>query len=626
MKRSFLVLLTALSILSLLLASCNDITPTAVPTAAPTSAPTAAPTAAPTEAPTEPEPTEEDHDYPTDGSFYLKPGMTVAEAGTDAIEKIIQETALAYYYKNPYMQYEDRWPDARTILGDEGTTPLTPRQSPEETTPETPYYAVCRSLPADIYWDAFGIKTPGFDAHAFSTYAKKGTCVFAYGSDVMNYTTDNTRIFTDKEEFMTTIKADMRPGDIILASREDSGHVLLFLGDCLGDGEDYVIHSWPYKGGKWSANTGLEVWEPEGAARLQRAADVIYDSGPSPNWPLNSERMINIAIFRYLDDADFLATPLTDAAVTRYNKQGLDVTKTSTSDVYDTVLSGEEITIRETIANHSKEAYSVTVREAVPEGTSFVSAASTAEDPGAFSDGSVVWKVTVPAEGSVEVSYTVKVTAAEPGDLRFPAGTVSTLPTRSVLTKIGKNRLTDAEIQTLQDNALATAEEIAAGDFADLGFVNLFYEKLFGVKVGLPENLADFMSPLYDVKRPFLSIESYAIVRKKEPSAEMLSYLIPKCELGFYYHNADYVTNTDRIQHIAADYFMPGDVLVEMHGANFQRYRNQDAMSVNIYLGDGKVLCYSMEDVEVKTFKETVACATKYNYAAILRPMNGAER
>ncbi|MBR5739440.1 MAG: hypothetical protein IKY02_05565, partial [Lachnospiraceae bacterium] len=105
---------------SVLLASCTGIAdPTETPTAAPTETPTAAPTETPTEAPTEPQPTEEDHDYPTDGRFYLKPGMKVVDVDPEVVLKVFQETALAYYYKNPYAQYNTR--TGQTALGENGS-------------------------------------------------------------------------------------------------------------------------------------------------------------------------------------------------------------------------------------------------------------------------------------------------------------------------------------------------------------------------------------------------------------------------------------------------------------------------------------------------------------------------
>ncbi|MBO4410823.1 MAG: DUF11 domain-containing protein [Lachnospiraceae bacterium] len=611
----------------LLTSSCTGAgTTTLAPTEPPTAAPTEAPTAAPTEAPTEPQPTEPDYDYPTDGSFYLKPGMKVGDVDVEVVKKVIQETALAYYYKNPDCQYDVQAP--HTVLGTVGSNHLTPRQSPEETTPETPYFAVCRSLPPDIYWDAFNFKTPGIDATGFGAAIDPETAVYEFGTEYKKYAGKKTQCFMDKEEFMAAIKAGLQPGDVILATKNDgtAGHVLLFIGDCFGDGENYVIHSWPVKGGKWDQKTGVEKWEPTGAARLQRAEDIIYDVGPSPNWALNQDKMDKIVIIRFLDNAKFLKAEFTDAAVTRYNKQGLEVTKTSTSDVYDTVLTGEEITITEELTNHSAAGYVVTVVENIAEGTAFVSSDSTGADKGKSADGTVTWTVEVPAGGTVSVSYTVKVTAAGTQKLVFPAGAVSSLPTRAVQTTVGKSRLTDAEAQKLLTDAETAAQELVSEEFADLNFVNLFYEKLFGVKTALPENLSDYLTALYDVKKPVLGYDYFALVRKKEPDQVLTDYIIPRCELGYYYHNQDYVKNFDRILYLKEEYFEPGDVLIEMHGANLQRYSHPESMSVNVYLGNGQVLSYSMEGVTMTTFAATFSVATKFNYVVVLRPMNATER
>ena len=115
-------------------------------------------------------------------------------------------------------------------------------------------------------------------------------------------------------------------------------------------------------------------------------------------------------------------------------------------------------------------------------------------------------------------------------------------------------------------------------------------------------------------------------MQKKAPDQALLDLIVPRCELGFYYHNADYVTNSDRILYLKEEYFHPGDVMIEMHGANLQRYRYPESMSINIYIGGGKVVTYSAEGVALNPFAETFGIATKNNYAAVLRPMNTVDR
>ncbi|MBR5738575.1 MAG: DUF11 domain-containing protein, partial [Lachnospiraceae bacterium] len=505
---------------------------------------------------------------------------------------------------------------------------MTPGISPEETTPEMPYYINCNGLAAEVYWQAFNFVSSGYRGSSFESSIRNEDVVFAFGKDYKKYAASGAQYFADQAEFLETLKKELLPGDQILAFKTNGeGHVMLFLGDCFGDGTDNVIHAWPIKGGKWDKATGVDKEEPYGAAWIQTAKDLLYEVGPSPNWPLGSpEKMQRVVVLRYLNNEKFLNAEFTDAAITRYNKQGLVVTKESTFDVYDTVLTGEEITITETLENHSAESYPVTVREYVAEGTAFVASSSTDLDPGTVSDNAVTWKVTVPAGGSVEVSYTVKVTADGYRELLFPAGAVSTLPTRELKTTVGKSRLTDEEIRTLQEKGLAAAEELAEGEFAGLGFLARFYEQVFGVQPAFPADLGEFLTALYEVKKPVLGADSRMLVRKEEPDEALLEFVIPRCELGDYYHNLNYLTNKDRIFTPKEAYFLPGDVLVEMHGANYQQYRSQEAMSVNVYLGGGKVLTYSAEGVRETTFEETFATASKYHYAVILRPMNGTER
>ena len=68
------------------------------------------------------------------------------------LEKVIADTAIAYYLKGPDCQY-----DSFLISGLGGTRTALNRQtvcrSPEEASPQMRYYTVCSSFPIDVYYD-----------------------------------------------------------------------------------------------------------------------------------------------------------------------------------------------------------------------------------------------------------------------------------------------------------------------------------------------------------------------------------------------------------------------------------------------------------------------------------------
>ena len=562
-------------------------------------------------------------DDPADGRLVLKKGMTLAEAGTEVVEKVIQETAMAYYYANPNTQYDLF--TANTLMSAAlGSGRITSRLAPEFAYPEMKYYAVCRSFTADVYWDAFNYMIGGLNGTGCGTNI--GPVVAEIGSLYASYCNtpeEKERMFKNKTEFIDCIQANMRPGDIILATPNtgQSGHVIMFLGDLFDSGIDYIIHCWPVNGGKWDPETGADGEEPFGGVTLQTAEEFIYTSKGSPNWSLVQNTMTDIIVDRFTTDEEFMNGTFSDAAITRYNKPGLQVVKDTTTTIYETILTGETLTITETLTNRSDEDYTVTVTEHLTEGVEFVKSASDGKDQGSLSNDSIVWKVKVPSYDSAQVSYTVRITAEAGTVIEFPSGTVSTLPTRPVRVKVGKSRITIDQEDALWNLTKYIPNYLNSG-FMNMDFLNVVYSRIVGYDINLPKTLQEYLDKLYDVKYPPRTESTYMLVRKKEIAAEdqfLVDMEMPRFAIGKAVYLEDMI-NKDRSFVAKEEFFKEGDILIEMHGYNLQAAKRDDQTSFCIYLGAGKVLKHSTEGTEVTTFASTFGILPANNVSIVLRP------
>ncbi|MBO4410940.1 MAG: hypothetical protein J5794_01970 [Lachnospiraceae bacterium] len=558
----------------------------------------------------------------------LKPGMTTAEAGMDVVEKVIQETALAYYHANPNTQYNVA--ASLTVCGvqgpliPEGPLTLTGGMQPEQTSPDYNYYGVCRSFTADVFYDAFRMELPGLNGCWFGeNMIKYPEClVYRYGEARPEFLTPDAYHPKDKGDFLRALKKGMRPGDTILANPNDgnSGHVILFVGDCLGNGTDYVLHCWPIGGGRWDPETGVNKREPFGAIVLQTAEEFLFTEGSSPNWSLAADRMVQIYVFRFTLAKDFGTYRFTDAAVTRYNRPGLIVRKDCNFGFYDTVLPGETVKFTERFVNKSSEDYELSVREFVPAGTKLLEAEGAETGAG----NALTWRVMVPAFDYAEITYSMTV-EAEPGtEVLFPCGSADTMPTRAHRFKVGQSRFTEEERLKLTSLAMHIPGEYRNGGFQDLRFVKNLYKDLFNRTPELPDTLQELLEGMYEVQKPSPDFPELLVPKKalSERAKIWEKYSLPRFTLGKYVMiPEDRVENRERAIDILESYFEPGDVMAVMRGENKLDAKKPEEIEILLYIGRGIVISHSAEGTKHKHFEDTIAVVTKDHFAKALRPL-----
>lgn len=419
----------------------------------------------------------------------LVPAASAADFSTDTdralLQRAVVETALAYYYKGGTAQYDSYALSA----GNQYYTKI-PRLSlgyaPEEASVDDIYYTVCSAYPEDVYYNAFGIhlldETVWKQSHSgnYRTDIMKGMGLsekqLAYelamnsatenletlgevwassggnvnpGGMVVGHWTPSTDEDIVADEFISTVKETLQPGDIINTRRGDvsddgvteydGGHALMFLGDIFGDGRDYVIHS---TGSKYS--TAKDALEQGGTANS-------FSGGTLTRFNLTRNGTVHIGTFDYLfNDADVkyylpeqvsvtilrplnrvTAADLTAAAQFRLHHPAVGVWKTATVKPGCDVKEGDSITYEIRLANvtmdtvnqkYIGEGYGAVVKESqnkpysdliltetVPAGTELVSYT----EPVTVSGSTLTWSVPEIAAGDTKtIQYTVEVTDA----------------------------------------------------------------------------------------------------------------------------------------------------------------------------------------------------------------------
>ncbi|MBQ7566703.1 MAG: DUF11 domain-containing protein, partial [Oscillospiraceae bacterium] len=309
------------------------------------------------------------------------------------LQTILAQTALAYYYQNPYVQY-----DGRSIAAtyterdhDNGT--------PEDAALDSPVYSVCSDFCYKNYVNAMGFEVyEGLVRTRSWCCMPTGTAGIAYqyiGPDTPATVTAGEK---DLAKALEESRKLLQPGDIIVGADKDTGHAMLFVGDVLGDGKQYVLHCW---GSSWVVETGEDKREGTGSIKLQTVDQLCYSPDGSPNWYLGKDKCssLGFAIMRPLDDPKCPQTPSPSGA-SRLLFPGLEIDRATDRTKFTASQPGEEIPVTVTITNHSKQEYKeLPVEEYVPENTTLVEGSAT---NGARIDGKTIrWSVKIPAGKSI---------------------------------------------------------------------------------------------------------------------------------------------------------------------------------------------------------------------------------
>ena len=519
-------------------------------------------------------------------------------ADKETMIKALWETALAYYHKNPYMQY-----DAHSMTLESkwvGPMRCTHYAPPEYAAADQSHYSQCADFVYDVIYNAWGYAFwDGKKAPWSTDVAARGTKDIVY----LRYdvTADNVK------DAVAEYRAALQPGDVII-TYGDTGHFMLFLGDIYGDGKNYVTHCW---GGSMDTDDELDKVESNGSIYIQTEDDLLFGKNTGgPNWDLNkpSHYKVMFCICRVMEAEDF-KFEITPAAATRLQYPGMVIDRSADRTQYNDVEIGSDVTITVTVDNRSTQEYKgVHVVEQLPEGVT-------------LKEGQTEWTVDVPARQKVELSYTVTVTAPRNSLILFPAGKVGDIETREIELQVGGKHLTQKQLDDMTMLRLGYfPDALKETGFKDLQFANDFYREVLGIELGLPATINDYLG--YCFKKTNLLGSDTKMLKQKDAAAEyqFLKDMEVREHASGKYMSMGMDVNV-RVMEIKESFFQPGDIYISLADPNETVMLQKARAFVYIYLGGGMV---ARQDIDkgpvVESFNSTIGRTLMHAIHINLRP------
>ena len=480
--------------------------------------------------------------------------------------KALAAAAMGFYDKNPYTQYEGY---EMTIEPREISGRTSWNESVQMAEFDQYHYTVCSSFTGAVYRQAFGYDILNAEGVPYYTREYENLT----GPEVV-YMKKKPRE-EELPEMIADVQALLEPGDVLVVSGSRGGHAMLYLGDFQADGRDWLIHCW----GKHMQN-GVDRVEPEGAIKLQTAEELLYQ----PKTPGKPSRYMRdmptvdrfVCIYRPFLAENFALT-VTPETLSRMAYPRITVNKFLDLTQFNSVRKGERVTMTVELINRSAEDYrELEVEEPLPIGA-------------VLREGTLRQRMTVPAGGSLRLSFVYEVTGEAGGEVVFPEGRADRIPTRSITLQIGASKLSGAQAAEL--NRLA--EETAAGTFRpgrELAAVRTLTEALSGESLALPDTVQEAAELCFrELKAE--ELEEPGLVRKPEgPENRLLHALQVRKMFGGKYLLMRDGSCRDRCLEHREEFFEIGDVLVTLWGESRTRVRNAEDALVTVYLGNDRML------------------------------------
>lgn len=304
-------------------------------------------------------------------------------------QKALIATAEAYLLRGEKLQYSDtRFTAQGSAIGTEYRW-QSKVNAPEDCTSVEWGYTNCAAFTYETYYQALGFALPDnmYTTNALvNKGATNGTRIYHYHRELDSVQTDGEKAQVEKE--FTEL---LEPGDILVILRKGGyGHAMLYVGN------GNIIHS----GGsvyQYTASVGTEVYEA--SIRRMKVKDYFFNPASAKGYVFDLVQ--DLAIVRPLK---IFTDPIPQNTLNRLaNLQGIMAQKTSSHAKSQTVNPGEEMTFTYQLYNTNDTAVTLDVVENLPENTTYISGAET------VSGSTLSWKVTVPANARVAVSYKLKV-------------------------------------------------------------------------------------------------------------------------------------------------------------------------------------------------------------------------
>ena len=390
--------------------------------------------------------------------------------------------------------------------------------------------------------------------------------------------------------FLLDWEKNLRPGDLLCSD----AHAMLYVGN------GYILDCTTYSslgGGKYDTKLGVDKIEPNGSVARLSDMDWLVSNyfGEKRSWFVVGRPTRALVV----DDGDGILGndvvidpnfAIPEKTLSRMQFPGMEIDRTASVKPYNTIVSGENVTYTVKVSNKSdNELYvkyhtqggkdyepadykALTITETVPAGTEFVSATGECKQE----NGKLSWTVDVPVGKTVEVSYTVKVTAPMGDTLVNDGGFVANIPSNSLTHTVGGKKPGEAQLAALAQLGSTPAENWREQHNVskwtnDLDFAERLYQKM-GIDLELP-TLSDFVTNVFPWTAEPWKSESYfsgdngflnCFMINDAPAAEYRLYrdmLVENYWGGYYFFTGAEKKGTT-VNKLGSMYMEPGDIMV----------------------------------------------------------------
>ena len=511
------------------------------------------------------------------------------------MQQAVVETALAYFWKGASVRYS--WlpmtiRDRKTI----GESRMHAGAAPELASRDFTIYSHCADWINSVYLNAFNHNVGGAIRRAyvrcFNAYksAKDPDVVLRYGGDGM----------TDAEAFIEEMEKILQPADIFSVD----GHTMLYLGDCIGDGKEYVLHCT----GAYST-TDFDGLVALGNIRIAEKDYFIHEKYP---WGArNQGKFEHMTVMRPINVLKY--EDMTESAKQRLTWPMLEVDRYTSLFGYSSAQPGQVVTVTTTVFNHSRQDYrDLPIVETLPVGARLHPSGQQAP----------AWCVDVPAGTGVSVSYQVQITASRGETVTFPGGTVGGIPTRTITNPVGGRLFTPKWVKPL--------EKMAGVMTGDVEFANAFYRNVMDLKLDLPSSMQEVLDGLFDVIAIEGAEEGGGHMLQPKPVEELSpefarlhAMLLPEHKLGqmvWLGSDPDTYYPKNRVTTYYPGSYAIGDIFLCLAGEPSVTVKSAADVVVYVYLGEGKVACMQEGGMAIRPFADTVQPCIDMNVLLCLRP------
>lgn len=505
-------------------------------------------------------------------------------------QKAVVLTAESYWVRQERLQYEDTRINA-TKARDQWRWGFIMNNTPESYTSQDTGYSNCAAWTHEVYWNALGLDIVQYQTAQLCRLkmSQDKRVVFKAEKDGLDFNTDSKI-----KDLTKQIKEILEPGDLVVYVRESTGwgHVMMYVGD------DMMMHC---TGSSYDWDNKTEKYETAG---------IRYDS--IDGWfDESSSRYLfdkkTVSIVRPLATFDGAIPQKTLDRMTTL--RGVVAEKLCSAYKGVTVSLGDEITYTVKLTNYSPDKKTVTVTDVVPQYTDYVSGAQT------INGSNLSWKVTIPAEKSVSVSYTVK-TNQRHKTIEGDSGKVENVPLKCHDVEVQKT-LTSDEQALIKD----AAKWLKASDKKGISLANEIYKNSLGFSPISNEHDASYI--LNCIFEAYVGSEDWPSrwQKLKELGSTYQRMLAPDLYGGRQVIDEEINKGQalERIRLVSEKNLVVGDIII-VNDPETEIYTNTEYTfqpMCYMYLGNGLLNLSTQEKISTEPILEQLLCARHF---AVIRP------